>query len=49
MYHDDDRGVGEALNETDAYGNGIVTHNTYHVHFFDRAKEPSMQRTAQLL
>lgn len=48
LYHDDDRGVGEALNETDAYGNGITTHCTYHVQFFDRTQEPALQRTIQL-
>lgn len=37
VYHDDDRGVGEALNETNEYGTGIVTHNTYRVQFFNRS------------
>ena len=41
LYYDDRRGVGEALNETDSYGNGITVHTTYHLHFFDRSKEPS--------
>lgn len=41
LYYDDDRGVEEALNETDAFGNGIVTHNSYKVHFFNRTKEAS--------
>jgi lysosomal alpha-mannosidase len=31
LYFDDDRGVGEALNETDEYGNGITVHNVYHI------------------
>jgi lysosomal alpha-mannosidase len=48
LFEDDDRGVNEPLNETDAFGNGIVTHNTYKVHFFNRAKEHSHQRLAQL-
>jgi len=30
LYYDDDRGVEEALNETDAYGNGITVPATYH-------------------
>lgn len=45
LYFDDDRGVGEALNETDGEGNGIVTHCSYHLQFFDRTKESSMQRS----
>lgn len=39
LYKDDNRGVGEALNETDAFGNGIVTHCTYNVQFFNRTIE----------
>ena len=36
LYKDDDRGVVEPLNETDSEGNGITTHATYHIQFFDR-------------
>lgn len=31
LFHDDSRGVSEALNETDSFGNGITVHNVYHV------------------
>jgi hypothetical protein len=41
---DDHRGVGEALNETDSFENGITVHCLYHVQFFDRTKDFSYQR-----
>ena len=31
LYYDDDRGVDEPLNETDVFGNGIITHATYYL------------------
>jgi hypothetical protein len=31
LYHDDGRGVNEALNETDSFGNGIIVHSFFHV------------------
>ena len=31
LYYDDWRGVDEALNETDFYGNGIIVHASYKV------------------
>jgi len=31
LFYDDWRGVGEALNETDEYGNGIRVTTTYYV------------------
>lgn len=42
LFYDDDRGVGEALNETDSFGNGIVVHAFFHLHFFDKTKEASV-------
>jgi len=48
LYYDDYRGVGEALNETDAYGNGITVSATYRMQFFDTRKETSQQRATQL-
>lgn len=41
LYHDDGRGVGECLNETDEYGNGIEVRTTYITQIFNYAKEPS--------
>ena len=35
MYHDDHRGMGEALNETDASGNGITVTSNYYLHIFE--------------
>lgn len=37
LFADDNRGVSEALNETDAYGNGITVPATYYLHLFNRA------------
>ena len=31
LYYDDERGVGEALNETNAYGNGIEVHARFYL------------------
>jgi lysosomal alpha-mannosidase len=31
LFKDDARGVDEALNETDSFGNGITVHCVYHV------------------
>ena len=42
LYYDDERGVGEPLNETDSYGNGITVHATYHMQFFNRNLENSL-------
>jgi len=30
QYFDDDRGMGEALNETDSFGDGIIVPATYY-------------------
>ena len=49
LYYDDSRGVGEALDEIDEYGNGIVTHATYHIQFFNRKTHYSYQREIQIL
>lgn len=35
MFVDDDKGVGECLNETDASGTGITTFGTYYVRVFN--------------
>ena len=42
LYYDDRRGVGEPLNETDAYGNGITVHSSYKLHFFNTFIEASV-------
>jgi hypothetical protein len=39
MYEDDHRGMGEALNETDEYGNGIVVGSNYYLHLFNQQNE----------
>jgi Glycosyl hydrolases family 38 C-terminal domain len=44
LFKDDDRGVDEALNETDEYGNGISVTARYRVIFTERALEISTQR-----
>jgi hypothetical protein len=41
LFCDDDRGVGEALNETDVYGNGMRVTTTYHLHLFNNKQEKS--------
>jgi len=48
MFYDDDRGVGEALNETNKFGLGIITDNVYEVDFFGYGEETSLQRSVQL-
>lgn len=40
LLFDDNRGVGEALNETDIYGNGIKVSTKYYVDFAEAA-DPS--------
>ena len=42
LFYDDGRGVGEELNETDEYGNGIRVTSTYYLHLFNRSKEASV-------
>ena len=49
LFFDDDRGVEEALNETDSFGNGITVPATYHLHLFDRTVEESAQRYIQMM
>lgn len=44
LYFDDWRGVGEPLNETDEYGNGIQVTTTYYVQIFNKNSEQSVQR-----
>ena len=46
---DDHRGVGEALNETNASGEGIQVNAKYYVQIFDRTKTASVQREQQLI
>lgn len=41
MYQDDHRGMGEALNETDAAGNGITVVSNYYVHLFNSSLSES--------
>jgi len=41
LFHDDDRGVAENLNELDEYGNPIIVGATYQLHVFNRAAEES--------
>jgi hypothetical protein len=41
LFYDDERGVNEALNETDSYGNGLSVHGVYRLQFFNRSLEPS--------
>lgn len=48
LFKDDGRGVGEALNETDEFDNGIQVTTTYYVQIFNRSQEKSMQRNWQL-
>jgi hypothetical protein len=39
---DDDRGMGEPLNETDAYGNGISVPASYYVQLFNTRTRSSL-------
>ena len=48
LYCDDSRGVGEPLNETDVYGNGIRVTTTYYLHLFNSKNETSQQRPWQM-
>lgn len=48
LYHDDSRGVGECLNETDELGNGITVNARYYLQIFNRTTQPSLQRYIQL-
>ena len=41
LYHDDHRGVGEPLNETDSNGNGITVPATYYFQIFDTTIDTS--------
>ena len=44
---DDSRGMGEPVNETDAFGHGIRVPATYYVQLFDTKVERSVQRLVQ--
>jgi hypothetical protein len=44
IFCDDGRGVGEPLNETDVYGNGMRVATPYHLHLFNNKQEQSQQR-----
>jgi hypothetical protein len=48
LFKDDGRGVEEALNEIDAYGNGISVPAHYKLIFTERSREISQQRALQL-
>ena len=48
LYCDDGRGVGEPLNETDVYGNGMRVSTTYYLHLFNTKNETSQQRPWQM-
>lgn len=39
LYFDDHRGMGEALNETDEFDNGITVTSNYYLHVFNAAQE----------
>jgi hypothetical protein len=45
LLFDDNRGVGEALNETDIYGNGIKVSTKYFIDFAESAS-PSLPQEA---
>lgn len=47
LFYDDGRGVDEALNETDEYGNGIRVTTTYYLQLFNASLEASAQRSIQ--
>ena len=44
---DDNKGVDQFLNETDAFGQGIRIYATYYVQLFDTASSTSLQRQVQ--
>ncbi len=44
LFWDDGRGVGEALNETDEYGQGIQVSTKYYLQVFNYSQESSLQR-----
>jgi len=48
LFKDDDRGVEEPLNETDAYGNGISVPAKYRLLFTELSRDISQQRALQL-
>jgi hypothetical protein len=48
LFKDDDRGLDAALNETDAYDNGISVPAKYKLIFTERSQEISQQRALQL-
>ena len=48
LLFDDNRGVAEPLNETDALGRGIAVNARYFVQVFDTSKTNSLQRRTQL-
>ena len=49
LFRDDWRGVEEALNEMDAYWNGITVPATYRLQLLERDQDFSYQRTMQML
>ena len=49
LLHDDGRGVGEDLNETNESGYGIQVNTRYFLQVFDTTKTKSMQRETQLV
>ena len=48
LLYDDGRGLGEALNETDARGRGIEVNAHYFIQIFDTRTTESLQRLTQL-
>ena len=48
LYRDDDRGMGEPLNEVDDLGNGITVPAKYYVQICNLKNEKSLQRKVQL-
>lgn len=49
LLHDDGRGVGEALNETNSNGYGIQVNTRYFLQVFNTTKAKSLQRETQLV
>jgi len=49
LLYDDDAGLGESLNETEADGAGLRVNAKYFMQIFDLEKGASLQRKAQLL
>ena len=49
LYHDDNRGVDEALNERTADGLGIAVTATYRTQLFNLTSSKSLQRQTQLM